>query len=160
MVNWSVAKVEWRLSTLFMWLHLWVEIILYLSLWCRPTTFHARRTSHSPRHWVNRSRSRRGTSLVYHETASLWITESLLPTLGDGRHSDCAVVKFHHVYLDCKECIKVNKIALSLEIYSTSYTIHISMVLRYGTCHWGTNDLPHCLTGTYVYLLTALQHCF
>jgi len=68
------------------------EFACNLIFWCRITTFHAHRTSRSPRHLVNQSKFRRGTSLVYHETASQWITVSLLQILGDGMQQDNCTV--------------------------------------------------------------------
>ena len=52
---------------------------------CRIRRFRVHWTFPSLRPSASRSRSRHGTSLVYHETVSLWIMESLWPTLADGR---------------------------------------------------------------------------
>jgi len=77
---------------IFLWHAICISVIWRLCgdllLWCRHTTFRVRWISPSPRRLVNPSRFRRGTSPVYHETASLSTTESLSQTLADGTQSN------------------------------------------------------------------------
>ena len=89
-----LRKNKFRLDTFLIFFFFWYLLFWSISI-CRVSVFPAPLNSLWPPPWVSLSRSRHGTSLACHETASLWTTVSLWPTPADGEFSGGTMSKWH-----------------------------------------------------------------